>query len=954
MLTIHPQRGFLNTEFMVQESDSFDKDIKFKITLFQPFETNKIPFENRLPTHYQIDKGGFKNIKFNQAGVYLLEYEDTEDGEQSQEFIVEDAIKLGGSTFKQAYVFENTPWCFVVMKDRTYFYNRETQVQYVESFSPDKIEYVNRNHVIFSNNGESDNTVFSLIKKCPVRNYEECTFKNEHIIIIDCASEDIDENSCSYLDLTILNDENPVSIKIDYDKYKIDQNKNLLYISINDIITIYNLDTINIIDTWKPKGNVICFIEGGYVVVKEDKNVPYCLNVYGIDTQSIQFIIRQPKPIISILDNNFIESENVYEAFKQNEDIAQFVVAKMTLTSISDVVISQGYLYYIVSQDIYSMDISGKVEYDYSYSLWNEENENIAPIEDGYKIYKYSDKAFIANEEETILIDGDQINTVSFKFHPSLHGYALSMRNSNGYESLMLEASSGDYYCYKKDKYDWSEFYKYGIITTSNGGIFYISGNNWIKKVYSTTSGLSIFQDGDGHIKYGKYLLAHGNVRLVDKIITFPEKWNSVSENCNFVIGIIGSRIYLYTNVTESRISYKRQEILSDIFDSSSYGRVLLSADGENILYQDKDKNIVLLNPSTGETEHFENTHFITHVNGNRPIFKVEDSHRRARLIDPISNAEINQDYIVNYTFVSPEGRFYASTKLSDYTKFYNKLTKKEISREEYNRLKDKYAYDCRDIDGMKQKREALIRSNKAYFRSLKDFKEKSEIYSLNFIDTFLEVRGFAKIFETSTDKLVADIPLGPELWFLNYVSFSYDSRYVAIAGRYPDSSKYGGLFLVFDIQEKKTVINETGGYAIWRTAFTKDNKVAAYSSSPTTYIINLNNSILDSEEKIKQIKGKSFLSFSPDGKYIALSKQGYIRYNDELSSWGHRPSTEVFIYSADGLEQLVSYNDLANVCVEDSFIAKSASAVSFSCNNTKLMMVGADGTVVIRNLHLS
>ena len=35
-------------------------------------------------------------------------------------------------------------------------------------------------------------------------------------------------------------------------------------------------------------------------------------------------------------------------------------------------------------------------------------------------------------------------------------------------------------------------------------------------------------------------------------------------------------------------------------------------------------------------------------------------------------------------------------------------------------------------------------------------------------------------------------------------VAFSKDSKYVAIAGRYPDGSNDGGLFLIYDLETKK------------------------------------------------------------------------------------------------------------------------------------------------------
>lgn len=45
--------------------------------------------------------------------------------------------------------------------------------------------------------------------------------------------------------------------------------------------------------------------------------------------------------------------------------------------------------------------------------------------------------------------------------------------------------------------------------------------------------------------------------------------------------------------------------------------------------------------------------------------------------------------------------------------------------------------------------------------------------------------------------------------------------------------------------------------------------------------------------------------------------------------------------------------DDLSDAGIADTNKTQSVSSCSFSLDNKKLMMVGKDGTVVIRNLHL-
>ena len=110
-IKFHPHKGYLNTKFTLlyngELSENFifcrenDSSVVKSITV-QPNMTESIYFEE--PGMYSICKG--KDV---------IQY-----------FNVEDGYKFGGSVFKNAFVFEKTPWVFVVMKDRTYFHNRET------------------------------------------------------------------------------------------------------------------------------------------------------------------------------------------------------------------------------------------------------------------------------------------------------------------------------------------------------------------------------------------------------------------------------------------------------------------------------------------------------------------------------------------------------------------------------------------------------------------------------------------------------------------------------------------------------------------------------------------------------------------------------------------------------------------------------------------------------------
>ena len=72
-------------------------------------------------------------------------------------------------------------------------------------------------------------------------------------------------------------------------------------------------------------------------------------------------------------------------------------------------------------------------------------------------------------------------------------------------------------------------------------------------------------------------------------------------------------------------------------------------------------------------------------------------------------------------------------------------------------------------------------------------------------------------------------------------------------------------------------------------------------------------------------------------------------------SNWGHQPSTNVYIHCVNDPDKQImpTIDDLSDAGIADTNKTQSVSSCSFSLDNKKLMMVGKDGTVVIRNLHL-
>lgn len=192
---------------------------------------------------------------------------------------------------------------------------------------------------------------------------------------------------------------------------------------------------------------------------------------------------------------------------------------------------------------------------------------------------------------------------------------------------------------------------------------------------------------------------------------------------------------------------------------------------------------------------------------------------------------------------------------------------------------------------------------------------------------------------------------------FLNYVSFSCDSKYISIVG----ATTASGYIHVYDLEKKKTIFEVYNSnnsklkcpYAVWASSFDKNNNIAFYNSNPDTYLINVDKYINNDDNNLLHvISGRSFLCFSPSGKCLALSVQGYTAYAKNLSFFGHHLSTNIYIRKMDNLQlEIGPFDDFG--CSEIKRLNKTnACAAAFSYDDSKLLVIGSDGTFIVRDVN--
>ncbi len=475
--------------------------------------------------------------------------------------------------------------------------------------------------------------------------------------------------------------------------------------------------------------------------------------------------------------------------------------------------------------------------------------------------------------------------------------------------------------------------------------------------------------------------------KVKEEVFELPkeEKLLGRSPSGNIIISSCDNRI-VYRNIKEDT----KRQILENLFDYSYYVNAFFTSDGKNVVFENIDKDFDILGFEDLSLDSF-NVEGMTvprraGFNGYKPEIVIT-SPRKPVWRDPISLVKVREEDFSNHIFKSADGKFTASTEKRVIYK--NRITGCDISIEEYIKLCKDYDFSLNDTDDEKEKKIALRKkllketgqdilfeyvineysnlmlSNEHISEKLKKDRFTKAVDSavtnyLNkrdrFTPLFIDPLGYV-IYNSDKNAEEKKILIGRSVYFLNYISFSYNSRYLAFGAKMKrDDFRYSedGVFVIYDLKEEKEIVRLDNGqnlYAVWMTMFSKNGDVAFYDSKADAYIVTAKSCY----KKIKKVEGMSLLCYSPSGRYIAFSDQNYIDYTHHpLANWGHQPSGNIFIHDAEDVQScLEQFNDFGEgICGVASHFGNVAS-VAFSCDEKRLMAVGDDGVVVVRNLHL-
>lgn len=945
--TIHPHKGYLNTNFNIHVTGHEEE-----YSVYQKGDCDKCLIATGIvrPNEPHV-------LNMAQPGDYVVSFNNRDE----ISIRIEDGYKFGGSKYKTSFIFDDCPWCFVIMHDRTYFYNRKTKRSFVEPISPDQVTEINEDFVIFENDNQVERTIFSLVEEKPILCISDIVTFNKSVVVWG-ESFDHKRELCIY----VLGPEFNTIDRFVFDGYIVDhENGNIIFYEGNTIkkfsISEYNGST-----TYQTTilGTLVNVVAPNLAVSYRELDNKKELIIRNIDKDVVVTTITLEGYLAEINRKKLIDIPQRHKQIS-NFDFSVVDVPELTLSALYNKV----YIYPCEWDVFYSVETIS-LERNCGQYTQRTSKSKLYSVNTGVEIsIQQAEGNFSLFGNAICFYNGVESYVRSEKYQGAGYckGGAIYSYDNNIYmynNTCLYKLSCNGYWDNGREiNLDFSLFDDFGIVKNEDTDICKtLSGINLGKWEFKYN------YNNSKYIKTSENYIFSGNRRIKTTDLKVP---NSLSESLRLGLFVDSDEVCI---CNLEGIKYTSERVMEDVYDSTEYHDVLLSEDGKSIMHKDGDKAITF-NIGTGVSQTYDNLSYIKHINGIRPLFSTPTSLQPV-LINPITKQRIKATEMSACQFVSPNGELYADTRLKEYIEHYYVETGTLISNEEFKELRTKITYPWSEKQGstawekVTENRKQLILDhfeylNEKYPKLFKDdltgnkwadsvLDAKNQYSVEHFLNRLYGVRGIAVIRKSYDDSEYSRIDLGAPLMYINYVSFSYDCKYVAIAG-YRDS---GGLFIIYDLETKSTVVHEDTGRAVWNVSFSAKNALASYTSNPKTMFAGSKDEYINMCERDRIIEAYNFLTFSPDGKYFALSQQGYISKYDingnVRDNWGHQPSSLVDIRSV--LSQgntLTEFSDLGDSGISETSRRASVASVSFSNDNKRLMMVGEDGVVIIRNLHL-
>ena len=922
MIQVHPKKAFLNTDIII--SNTGDDPVLVR--------------ESGTSETFALSPGERRVSRFP-AGMHQLEamgfYKSCRVS-----FLVEDALKFGGSKRKKCHVFDGTPWVLVVMQDRTYFFNSRTNEQFVEhDLSPEGVYELNGGYLLFETDKEY--SVFSLrsmsIEKTLTgmeliyKGNDHCVFAFEgglhvywvhpeksgsRLLSYGCSAYLVDEENATVL---FYDPKSPSSVKR---------------------ITLFkeNEDGLHMSVSIHPfEGDFVAFSGFNTVLYTpfNQKDGPLSLCCMRLNDYAIQLLYHDPTRPLSVVNGQTLWTDQDYAGI-QNGSIKEGEAHEVSVRVIEQA----GRVYQIRKTRTIRVVEKQKVRTTIQSHLIEGPSKEILHVFSDLEFSQNGRWRYLSRHDlahDYLLTDnGLLVLTGTLAFTESGDPYVIETDNNKNkqYKTIDGEDLPIDNKCSNP-----SLGFFHAPAPEGDSYIWLFDGREYVGNDVKKTKGAIVVGGWTKGNIPPRFFLKDGTVIPVpgslDNVVSISESGRTLlSEKGGF---------FSISRYSDSGWTHLENLVLS-IYDTLHVSDAVFCEDGQSFIYQ-KNKDLVFYDFATGsETVFPSNSGIEQNINGYRP-YCVKDYFSRPVIVDPLSRKTIDHSFLGQYRFVSPDGTAHFEKCI---TKYFLKDGGREISEKEYQDLKEQY-----DSSGLLGIPNAENKAHREEFFKCTG-KEMSawrlELTIADFVGWYIVDKiEYAVI---NRNGAIEEVRIGAPLYYLNYVSFSSDGSQVAISGKYKDGS---GLCVIYDLDKKEEVYRSTsqlkGGpgktKAVWLGLFGKDGSVAFYDSTPNTYLVR-------KDFSTESISGRSLLTFSPSGKYIAFSRQGYQPYSGEGITWGHVPSCDIYIArTAEPKKMLCHYCDHGSEIMGVAQLHDTVASASFSADEKKILSVSKDGVVVVRNLHL-
>ena len=1024
---IFPSIGYRNSQFQIVSSvDALKIDIYNGNRLIKSVDVN-----SNYPTVLtSIESTG------KLCAICTLNNE-----EFKQEIEVKDALRLGSSEFKKAFVFDDTNFSFFLMKDRLLLYDEKKQILLTENhYSPTEIQKIGDSDFLFITKvGSSDNGIvnlgiyntdnFSIVGEL-LNDYQEIKILNESnkAWLLNIKTNII---HCFQLVHGTSNYFAELKTYVGFDDFFIDDALENLFLIYSDKIIIADLFNLHkVTEIAKEENNAIDKF-GNIFSVNANKlnwknafaNFSRMFSLtFEIRLQSIDFLhlgdllnsndlpIDFKEKVNEMKDDMFLSlplniSSHFYPLPEEEKVMDSNVTHKIFPTSDGLLITEQRvirkfrgisfvkknsnwtatpYVNEKIENSITNFE-SNLINFllidksptllikDYHSSMLLVTSENTKKMFFGGTEFNFT------KDSEIQLFSIDEVSYFLVKKEELFSLYTPSDQAGPLLENIKIL----NYNFFKEHKIIW-----YSGSERINSQTNHLNAFDLLKCSRIAINQHSLEANSFNYLnscKFEKgYALTHDNLVFNPKTLEIKSavigKIESQSTKLNKILSRRENILMLSIFNVESRI----YDVVEINIEETIFKETYLSPDGQFLVFKDDTNEYYYYDIEKQKKIHFISGSFIGFNKDGSLITSNSDAKepkRTARIIDPKTFQDITPPNYRYYRFLSPDGKLYSET--STETRLINLFDNSIVSAHTFAKmckeLKEPSVFN--PIKDWEKSLEIVRKNRELYFENNKMQLEKLGITSIDQIasNKIIKKERFVKIGIVGTD-ISAEVTILDDIQFFNYAAFSHDNKFFAYVGKPVENANYRGFIHIreinFDKQNstlecsRKSYLTKYPPYATWVCGFSKKGYFATYDSTPVTYCLKVDEEILDYQitdielsqnsllynhwvfkpnEIIAEIKGKNFLCFSPSGKYLALSEQGYDPLT--IGGYGHQESNVVHIANPETGEILNSFTGHGGVLKETR--SSNVAFVAFSEDEKRLMTLSKDGVIFIRDISL-